>query len=126
MDLNLSVMALGATTGITYAVDRMSKSKGGKGGRIITTASVAGLVVSIDHYSCEKILSIGVTLQKFPPPNSSLESGGYSIAKFGNVVLTRSFPKMDIKPTPAEEGIKAFALCPFLSLPSWSRTSTRD
>ena len=55
MDLNLSVMALGATTGITYAIDRMSKSKGGKGGRIITTASVAGLVVSIDPYSCETI-----------------------------------------------------------------------
>ena len=46
MDLNLSVMAIGATTGITYAVERMSRSKGGKGGRIITTASVAGLVVS--------------------------------------------------------------------------------
>ena len=29
------------------------------------------------------------------------------------MVLTRSFPKMEIKPTPAEEGIKAFALCPF-------------
>ena len=57
MDLNLSVMALGATTGITYAVDRMSKSKGGKGGRIITTASVAGLVVSIYPYSCEKFSS---------------------------------------------------------------------
>ena len=28
-------------------------------------------------------------------------------------MLTRSFPKMEIKPTPAEEGIKAFALCPF-------------
>ena len=53
MDLNLSVMALGATTGITYAIDRTSKSKGGKGGRIITTASVAGLVVSIDPYSCD-------------------------------------------------------------------------
>ena len=52
-------------------------------------------------------------MQKFPPPDSSLDFGGYSIAKFGNVVLTRSFPKMEIKPTPAEEGIKAFALCPF-------------
>ena len=46
MDTNLSVMSIGATTGITYAVERMSRSKGGEGGRIITTASVAGLVVS--------------------------------------------------------------------------------
>ena len=40
-------MAIGATTGVTYAVERMSMSKGGKGGRIITTASYAGLVVRI-------------------------------------------------------------------------------
>ena len=50
MDLNLSVMTIGATIGITYAVERMSRSKGGKGGRIITTASVAGLVVSLETY----------------------------------------------------------------------------
>ena len=65
MDLNLSVMALGATTGITLAVERMSKSKGGKGGRIITTASVAGLVVSIDPYSYEEIKSNGFTCRNF-------------------------------------------------------------
>ena len=92
--MNLSVMAIGATTGITYAVERMSRSKGGKGGRIITTVTY-------------------IQLQKFPPPGSSLDSGGYSIAKFGNVVLTRSFPKMAMKPTPSEDGVKAFALCPF-------------
>ena len=45
IDLNLSVMAIGATMGITYAVERMSISRGGKGGRIITTASAAGLIV---------------------------------------------------------------------------------
>ena len=45
MDANLSVLAIGATRGITYAVERMSRSNGGKGGRIITTASIAGLVV---------------------------------------------------------------------------------
>ena len=56
MDLNLSVMAIGGTTGITYAVERMSRSKGGKGGRIITTASVAGLVVSINTFSADKIV----------------------------------------------------------------------
>ena len=28
-------------------------------------------------------------------------------------MLTRSFPKMVMKPTPSEDGVKAFALCPF-------------
>ena len=50
MDTNLGVMAIGATTGITYAVERMSLSKGGKGGRIITTASLAGLVVGANLF----------------------------------------------------------------------------
>ena len=45
IDLNLSVMAIGATIGITYAVERMSITNGGRGGRIITTASAAGLIV---------------------------------------------------------------------------------
>ena len=45
IDLNLTVMAIGATVGITYAVEQMSKSKGGRGGRIITTASAAGIIV---------------------------------------------------------------------------------
>ena len=49
IDLNLSVMAIGATIGITLAVERMSKTKGGKGGRIITTASAAGIIVRTFH-----------------------------------------------------------------------------
>ena len=48
-------------------------------------------------------------LQKFTA--GGIESGGYSIAKFGNVVLTRMFPHF--KPKPSEDGVKAFALCPF-------------
>ena len=40
-----------------------------------------------------------------------LESGGYSVAKFGNVVLTRMFPNM--KPCPSHEGVKAYAICPW-------------
>ena len=42
---------------------------------------------------------------------SGIESGGYSIAKFGNVVLTRYFPGSD--PRPSDDGVKAYALCPF-------------
>ena len=40
-------MAIGATNGVTYAVERMSRSNGGSGGRIITTASSAGLIVRV-------------------------------------------------------------------------------
>ena len=42
---------------------------------------------------------------------SGIESGGYSIAKFGNVVLTRYFPRSD--PRPSDDGVRAYALCPF-------------
>lgn len=89
IDLNLSVMAIGATMGITYAVERMSISRGGKGGRIITTASAAGLIKYAE---------------------GGLVVGGYSVSKTGNVVLTRMFP--DFKPRPSDDGIKAYAICP--------------
>ena len=46
MNTNLAVMTIGATFGVTYALERMGRSKGGVGGRIITTASTAGLTVS--------------------------------------------------------------------------------
>ena len=45
IETNLNVMSIGATIGVTYALERMSVSKGGSGGRIITTASSAGLIV---------------------------------------------------------------------------------
>jgi len=38
-------MMVGATRGVFYALERMGKTKGGSGGRIITTASMAGLSV---------------------------------------------------------------------------------
>lgn len=46
LELNLKVMAFGANWGVKVAVDRMSRSKGGLGGRIITTASAAGILVN--------------------------------------------------------------------------------
>ena len=42
---------------------------------------------------------------------SGIESGGYSVAKFGNVILTRMFPYFD--PKPSDDGVKTYALCPF-------------
>ena len=49
MNSNLAVMTIGATFGVTYALERMGRSKGGVGGRIITTASTAGLTVSFSQ-----------------------------------------------------------------------------
>lgn len=42
---------------------------------------------------------------------SGIESGGYSVAKFGNVILTRMFPYFN--PKPSDDGVKSYALCPF-------------
>lgn len=42
----MDVMLLGASRGVYTAIERMGKSKGGKGGRIVNVASVAGLTVS--------------------------------------------------------------------------------
>ena len=39
-------MLVGALQGIFLAVDRMGKSKGGPGGRIVNIASIEGLTVS--------------------------------------------------------------------------------
>ena len=65
MDANLAVMTIGATTGVTYGTERMSRSKGGIGGRIITTASGAGLIVS---NICDAIMKIP-TVPNFTPIN---------------------------------------------------------
>ena len=94
MDTTLAVMTIGATLGVTYALERMKISKGGLGGRIITTASTAGLTVSKDHFG----LVCGI------------DGGGYAISKHENVVLTQMFPHLN--PKPSEDGIKAYALCP--------------
>ena len=43
----LKVMSVGATRGVFTAVERMSTKKGGNGGRIVNTASVAGIMVTV-------------------------------------------------------------------------------
>ena len=45
MDVNL----YGMCHGVYLAIDRMGRSKGGKGGRIVNVSSVAGL--SVNSYS---------------------------------------------------------------------------
>lgn len=44
--MNLDVMLVGASRGLYYAIERMGKTNGGSGGRIINTASMAGLYIS--------------------------------------------------------------------------------
>ena len=48
-------MLLGASRGVYTAIERMGKSKGGKGGRIVNVASVAGLTVSTFKKMPQKI-----------------------------------------------------------------------
>jgi NAD(P)-dependent dehydrogenase (short-subunit alcohol dehydrogenase family) len=45
-ELCMEVMLVGATRGVMMAVDRMSTKKGRNGGRIINTASMAGVSVT--------------------------------------------------------------------------------
>ena len=41
----MEVMIMGASRGVFKAIERMGKSNGGRGGRILNVASVAGLTV---------------------------------------------------------------------------------
>ena len=41
----MEVMIMGASRGVFKAIERMGKSNGGRGGRIVNVASVAGLTV---------------------------------------------------------------------------------
>ena len=109
MDVNLAVMTIGATTGVTYGTERMCRSKGGVGGRIITTASGAGLIVSSGHGNRDNSLSTDLKFQKVD--FGDIDQAGYSMSKHGNVVLTRMYPHF--KPAPADDGVKAYALCPW-------------
>jgi len=45
--MNLDVMLVGASRGLYYGLERMGKTHGGTGGRIVHTASMTGLMVSL-------------------------------------------------------------------------------
>ena len=65
--------------------------QGGRGGRIINTASAAGLTTS--------------------PPLGDLNTTTYAVAKHAMVSMTRSFLTSD-PPVYESDGIKCYALCP--------------
>ena len=59
-------MLLGASRGVYTAIERMGKSKGGKGGRIVNVASVAGLTVStLKNASKDPSMKMLYELQQF-------------------------------------------------------------
>lgn len=88
-ETNLDVMLVGATRGVFTAIQRMGRSHGGHGGRIVNTASVAGFVTG-----------------GFP-----LEGAGYTVSKHGIVALTRAF--VDSEPSTYDvDAIKCYALAP--------------
>merc|ERR1712179_50607 len=86
MDIDImSVMA-----GTYLAMERMDKQKGGRGGLIVNTASVAG----IGFGNKEKELA---------------DANSYFVAKHGVVALTRSLSNPDLE---AATGVKLKCICP--------------
>ena len=51
----MEVMIMGASRGVFKAIERMGKSNGGRGGRIVNVASVAGLTVFLFYFHVVKI-----------------------------------------------------------------------
>lgn len=93
IDNNMNVMSVGNTQGAMYALKKMQISNGGNGGRIITTASVAGLM-SLGGYG-------------------DISKGGDCIAKWGNIVMTRLFA--NCTPSLEADGVKSYALAPAMN-----------
>ena len=82
-------MMVGATRGVFTALERMGKSKGGKGGRVVNTCSIAGLLVSL--FPCIWCISSPKLDLYIQIDEGPIEGVGYSLAKHGMVTLTRSF-----------------------------------
>jgi len=76
-DKMLDIMVMGHVRGVFMAIEKMGRSHGGRGGRIINTASAAGLT---DR-----------------PPLGDLNTTTYAVAKHAMVSMTRSF--FNIRPT---------------------------
>ena len=71
-------------------------NQGGRGGRIINIASIAGLVTKT-----AKSTGLG-----------EIKGAGYTVAKHGTVALTRGFKDCNVE---LSEGIKAYAICPYFA-----------
>jgi len=89
--MDIDIMAVMA--GTYLAIDRMNKQKGGRGGLIVNTASIAG------------ILS-GAQGKEIADANS------YFVAKHGVVALTRALANPEME---AETGVKLQCICPMFA-----------
>jgi len=87
MDIDIMAVMMGTY----YAMDRMSKTKGGRGGLIVNTASVAGLVFN------------QIQDREISDANS------YFVAKHGVVALTRMLANPKIL---EETGVRVVCICP--------------
>jgi len=89
----MDIMIYGVMMGSYIARDKMGVTKGGKGGRVINIASMAGLVPGLGRF----------------------DDLGYTVSKFGAVSFTRSYAACS-SPKPWEDDqIKAYALCPWFA-----------
>lgn len=94
MDIDIiSVMA-----GTYLALDRMSKANGGRGGLIVNTASIAGIL-----YGSEPSL---VTWKR---DAELAEANPYFVAKHGVVTLTRALSNPEVE---RETGVRLMCICP--------------
>jgi len=93
MDINIMAVMEG-----TYlAMDRMNVQKGGKGGLVINTASVAGIITS-DYND--------------PDGLTTSDWNSYYVSKSGVVALTRSLAN---KAVLLETGVQLRSFCPFFA-----------
>ena len=100
--LCLDIMLYGMAEGTFLAIEKMSIAKGGKGGRIMNIASMAGLLEGMRN----------------------IEESGYTMAKWAIVALTRSFAQRGRNGPMKRDGIKAMALCPWFANTQLVRNST--
>ena len=103
-------MGVGNTQGAMYALKKMQKSNGGNGGRIITTASVAGVQVCLTVPDPTTIPTTNLICPFQSLGFFDISKAGHSIAKWGNIVMTRSFA--NCTPSMEAEGVKSYALAP--------------
>ena len=100
--LCLDIMLYGMAEGTFLAIEKMTTQRGGKGGRIMNIASMAGLLEGMRN----------------------IEESGYTMAKWGIVALTRSFAQRGRNGPVKRDGIKAMALCPWFANTQLVRNST--
>ena len=100
--LCVDIMLYGVAEGTFLAIEKMSTSNGGRGGRIMNIASMAGFLEGMRN----------------------IEESGYTMAKWGVVALTRSFAQRGRNGPQKRDGIKAMALCPWFANTQLVRNST--